>query len=354
MDQTIKTFTIITGLILLFIVIFIGLGDALLPLLFAFGLSYLTFPLIKRLEGKGIKRSITVPTILGVIIIVTILTIGLIVPKLVSDAHDFLKELPSNSALALEKAESLSSNLGYSLDLSKESITLYLKEHVSDFSGGLLKGVTQGLKSSFSGVINWVLAIINIFLVPLFFFYVINGFEKITLELKSFIPKSLMPKITHYFTLCNDVLSGYIRGQLMVALALACLYATGLGLVGLRFGILIGIISGLISIIPYAGFSIGFVTALTIALANYTGIGLIIGIVSVFIVVQTLESILITPKLVGDKVGLSALATMLALIIGGNLLGLVGMLIAIPIAAVSKTFIIDLKSEYQELDFYKK
>jgi predicted PurR-regulated permease PerM len=353
MNQTIKTISIITGLLLLFVTLFIGLGEALLPLLFAFGLSYLVFPLIKKLEEKGMKRSFTVPAILISIVIFALLVTGLVVPKLVGDAQDFLKELPSNSALAITKVEKLATKLGFSLDISKESLSLYLKEHVFQFSRGLLKGASQGLKSSFSGLINWVLAILNIFLIPLFFFYVINDFEKITKELKSFVPKYIRPKVSHYSVLCNNVLSGYIRGQLMVSLVLACLYATGLGLVGLRFGILIGIMSGLISIIPYAGFSIGFATAIVIALANCTGLGLIVGIVSVFIVVQTLESILITPKLVGDKVGLSSLATILALIIGGNLLGLMGMLLAIPVAAISKTFIKDLKNEYQSLAFYK-
>ena len=98
----------------------------------------------------------------------------------------------------------------------------------------------------------------------------------------------------------------------------------------------------MLSIIPYAGFAIGFVMAMTMALAHFTGFNVIIGVVIVYSVVQGLEGMLITPKLVGDKVGLSALSTMLALIVGGNIYGLVGMLLAIPIAAISKRIFSDL------------
>jgi len=181
----------------------------------------------------------------------------------------------------------------------------------------------------------------------------VNDFEKIANGLKSFVPPAYLPKLKHYAKLSNTVLSGYIRGQLMVALILGVLYAIGLSLVGLKFGLLIGLLAGLISIIPYAGFTIGFATALFVGLANFTGWGPIVGIAAVFTAVQALESTVITPNLVGDKVGLSAFATMLALIIGGNLFGLVGMIIAIPLAAIAKAILSELKEEYKKLEFYK-
>ncbi len=353
MDRSIKAILVILSLILLGIIAIWGLGDTFIPLLVSFGIAYLVFPLVKKLESQGIKRNYAVPVVFAGIFISVVIVFALILPGLISDSRALLKELPSSSIKAIDKVEAVASNFGYELDLSKDSISAYIKSHISEFSGGLLKSISMGLKSSFLGVANWLIAILNLFLIPLFFFYVINDYEKISEEIKSFIPKSVLPKLTHYFDLSNQVLSGYIRGQLMVALVLAILYAIGLYIVGLRFGVLIGLFSGLISIIPYAGFSLGFLTAIIIALANNAGLGPIIGIAAVFTVVQSLEGIFITPKLVGNKVGLSALATMLALIIGGNLLGLVGMLAAIPVAAICKTLIGDLKAEYQQLDLYK-
>lgn len=354
MNTSIKTFSIVATLLAFTVLAFWGLGDALVPLLTSFVLSYLVFPIVMRLENKGIERNYAVLGVFTIMIIFSIVTLSLIAPSLISDGKSFLNELPASSAKAIHKLEVMANNFGYQLDISKETIVKFIKGHLSEFSTSILKSITTGIKTSFSSLASWIIAILNIFLVPLFFFYVINDYEKISEEIRSYIPKSIQPKLSHYYEISNNVLSGYIRGQLMVALALAVLYALGLYFVGLRFGIIIGLLSGLISIIPYAGLTIGFITAMTMALANYSGLTQILGVAFVFIIVQTLEGFIITPKLVGNKVGLSALATMLALIIGGNLFGLVGMLIAIPLAAIAKTLILDLKTEYQNLEFYKK
>ena len=353
MDKFLKAFFIVVGLFCLIFILLWGLGDTLIPLLMSFALSYLLFPLIKKLESKGIKRSLAVGGVFTGFIVMIALLVGLILPSLVMDIHLFLKELPENSSKAIEKIEALALTFNYNIDLSRDSVFHFIKDHVSEFSTGLLKAITKGIKSSFTGLAKWLIALLNIFLIPLFFFFVINDYEKISQEIKSYIPKSLQEKLTHYQKLGNQVLSGYIRGQLMVALCLAFLYALGLSLVGLRFGILIGLISGLLSIIPYVGFSIGFISAIVIGLSNDMGLLNLVMVSCVFIVVQALEGFVITPKLVGDKVGLSSLSTMLSLIIGGNLFGLVGMLIAIPIAAIMKTLIGDLKAQYQQLDFYR-
>lgn len=353
MNNNLRTLLIIGSLLFCAFVILKGLGDTLTPLIISFVLSYLFFPLVKKLEAKGIKREVAVPGVLISIVLILGLILALVIPSLVGDTKDFLKELPSSSKIAINKVESIASGLGYDLNLSRDSIGEYIKGHINELSSGVFKGLTKGVQTSFKSLSNWIIAILNIFLIPLFFVYVMNDYEKISKELYSFIPKTMRPKLEHYVSLANNVLSGYIRGQLLVALSLASLYAIGLTAIGLKFGLLIGIISGLISIIPYAGFFLGFITAIIIALANFTGIGIIIGVVAVFLIVQLLEGFVITPKLVGNSVGLSAFATMLALIIGGNLFGLVGMLIGIPIAAIGKTILSDLKTEYQNLDLYK-
>lgn len=352
MNKSIKTTIIILSILIVLTTGFIGLGDALTPLLISFALSYLLFPLIKKLESKGFKRNYSVITVLSVFFIVLSLAIALIVPTLVSDAKDFISDLPQTSSKALRKIESTLPRFGYEVDLSKNSIANFMEENIASFSKTLFKGITNGIKSSFSGAIKWLLAILNIFLIPLFFFYVVNDFEKISAEIRSFIPLSFRPKLTYYLTLSNNILSGYIRGQLVVALSLGVLYSIGLSLLGLKFGILIGLFSGLICIIPYAGFTLGLLTALITALANDASAGQIIGVFGVFGVVQLIEGFILTPKVVGNKVGLSPLATVLALIVGGNLFGLIGMLIAIPLTAIAKTLIKDLKSEYQKLEIF--
>jgi predicted PurR-regulated permease PerM len=329
-----------------------GLGNALTPLLISFGLAYLIFPLVKKMETKGIRRNHAVLSVFSLFSIILIAGLVLVVPRIVSDAGDFANELPEITSRAIDKVDKVASKLGYELDLSKEGLLKLVDTYSSSLSANVAKNVAEGVGQVFSGVAGWLISILNLFLVPLFFFYVINDFEKISTEIGSYIPKSARPRLSRYLTLSNTVLSGYIRGQLMVALILGCLYAIGLSFLGLKFGAVVGLVTGLVSIIPYAGFTLGFLTAVLIALANFSGFELIIGIVILFTAVQILESIFITPKLVGDKVGLSSLATMLGLIIGGNLLGVTGMLMAIPVAAITKLIFVDLKKEYQQLDFY--
>lgn len=353
MNPGIRTTLIIAGLTSLLLFTLWGLGDALFPLIVSFGLAYLFFPLVKKLEAKGLHRSHAVIGIFSLILVVFIVAGILIIPGLITDAKDFIKELPLFISRATARLENLAASFGFSADSSSEEIRAQLIDYASGLSGAMVKGFSKSVFDTFSSVTKWLISILSFFLVPLFFFHVINDFEKITEEIKSFFPMSLRPKLRHYFHRSNLVLSGYVRGQLMVALALSFLYGIGLSAIGLRFGILIGIGSGILSIIPYAGFFTGILVALIVGLANHESSGTLIGIVLVFSLVQALEGSIITPKLVGDKVGLGPLATILALIVGGNMAGLTGMLIAIPAAAIGKSILAELKREYINLDIYK-
>ena len=349
MNQTLKIVLILVCFLGLLTIAIIGLGDSLIPLLASFVLAYLIFPIIKKLEQKGLGRETAVIGVFVLFLAFLGIISALVIPGLISDAREFSKELPTITKAASHKIQAASARLGYEIDLSKEGVRDYIEAHLSQLSSSFVKTSSKWLKGVFTGFAKFFVSLLNIFLIPLFFFYIINDFEKITAEIRSFIPKHIRPRLAHYAKLCNTVLSGYIRGQLLVAIILGCLYAIGLSLVGIRFGFLIGLISGLISIVPYAGFTIGFATALTVSIATSSGMGSLIGVVVVYTAVQALEGSFITPKFVGDKVGLNSLVTILALIIGGNLMGMVGMLLAIPVAAILKSILRDLKKEFHEL-----
>ena len=330
-----------------------GLGSALSPLLFAFCLAYLLFPIILRIEKLGIKRYITVSLFFVVFILLSTTFFALLIPNLITETSDFLQELPQTATALIDRIKSLASDYGYELTINSESVKKFVIEHTAEISGPLAKGLSAIVKIIFPNALRWLLGLLNLFLIPLFFFYLINDYEKIIQHLQSYVPPSWRPRITHYIEMSNDVLKGYIRGQLIVAGILSMLYGFGLLLVGVRFGFLIGFISGWLSLIPYAGFTIGLLTSLGVALAHQAGLATFIGIGIVFGLTQTLEGTIITPRLVGNKVGLSALTTMLCLIAGGNLAGVLGMLVAIPCTAVLKNMIVELSKEYRKLEIYK-
>lgn len=341
-------------LIFIFLTLLIGLGDAIFPLIISFGFSYLLFPIIKKIEKQGVPRKYAV---LGsaLIFVLLILTLSFfILPGMLSELKNFANELPQNVEKATKKVEGLLSylgietflsRLGISVESSRNELKNFFIEKAFSFSDEILKFFSSFFKGLFSNLLDWVLMILNISLIPLFFFYIINDYEKITKELKSFIPSNVKTFLKPYLKECNLIFNAYIRGQLVAIFLLGILYGIGLSIVSLRFGFLIGMLTGILNIIPFLGVLIGLFLALTIYLAYFNGIQTLIGILIVFLVVKLIDDFLITPKLVGNKVGLSAFLTVLSLIIGGNLLGFLGMILAIPVAAFLKFVILNLKNQ---------
>ena len=353
MVKNLRPFLIVSTMILVVVIAAMGLGKAIVPLTVAFALAYLVFPLILKFEIEGVPRAFAVIGVLLLCVVAVVVAFWLIVPALVADAKGFVGELPYNFSRAVDKLDHLAAESGYELNLSRKGVKEFLIEQTSSVSAGLVKNVWLAVGGVFSNLTRWLLALLNLLLIPLFFFYVVHDYENLTENIKSFIPKPWRPMTDRYFAVSDRGLSGFLRGQLMVAALLGLLYGVGLTVVGLRFGFLLGLASGLVSVVPLAGFVIGFSMSMMMALANFDGMGTIVGVLIVFMLVQALDGTVITPKLVGDKVGLGALATILALIIGGNLLGLFGMLVAVPFAGVLKVVLSDLKREYQNLNWYR-
>jgi len=329
-----------------------GLGEAYYPLITSLALAYLLFPVIVRLESWGLKRELVVAGVFILTLALILLVLVMLIPTLIADAQLFFKELPANLDKALTQLDLLFQRYDIQIPLDKASMVAFIKEHASQLSIETLGNVAIFIKNVFTNVVGFVIALLNILLFPLFFFFVINDYESIVSNVKSLVPLRWQDPLAEFLTKVNVILSGYIRGQLLVALILAGLYGAGLWLVGLKFGLFIGLLTGLLSIIPYVGFTLGFVSALVVALSTMDGYGVLVGVVTVFMVVQALESFVMTPRLVGGKVGINALTTIVALIIGGNLLGLFGMLLAIPTAGILKMIMVDAKRRYVKSGVY--
>lgn len=330
----------------------VGLGPAVLPLVLSFFVAYLVFPAIVRLEKFGINRAVSVSAVFLLIVLICLGLLAAIIPSLLFEARRFLTELPAMGVTAAERIERLLLDFGLPVVIDQESVREMLLQYSNSLSLSALKPMGLLVSRSVAGVLGSVLGLLNLFLFPLFFFYIILDYERIVRQLSELIPKQYRPGWQKFEEHVGEVFSGYIRGQILVAFILSLLYAIGLGLAGVKFGVLIGLIAGLLNIIPYVGFLLGFGTAMIVTLADYSGIGSVLVVVLVFAIVQTLEGFVITPKLVGDKVGLSSFITMLALIVGGNAGGLVGILMAIPIAAIAKRVLCDVRESYFRSDLY--
>jgi predicted PurR-regulated permease PerM len=238
------------------------------------------------------------------------------------------------------------------LPLSKDELVFEAKTYLSDLPLGTLKSVGLVFGKALSGVVGLLLFVLNLLLIPIFFLHLISQYQLMGNSARSLVPVRSRPWFDSFLKRSNQIVGGYFRGQFLVSLILGTLYGVGFWIVGLKFGFVIGVLTGFLNLIPFAGPLIGLVLASTVALANYEGASSFLSVWFVFAVVQGLEGFVITPKIVGDRVGLNALETMLALIIGGNLGGFVGMLVAIPLAGIAKFIWTDSKKRYFKSEIY--
>ena len=202
-----------------------------------------------------------------------------------------------------------------------------------------IKPLVTGLLEATSGIVGSLLAIVSLVIIPVFFFFILKDIDEIRDSFYRFVPDPIEGWVRDYLKMVDGVLSGFIRGQIMVALSLAVLYSVGLGITGIRFGVLIGVVAGLLFIIPYVGTVIGILASAMVLLVDFSGWGQVMGVVATFGIAQAIEGYVLTPRIVGNRVGLNQLETLVVILVGGEMGGLAGLIIAIPAGGLlKKTF----------------
>jgi predicted PurR-regulated permease PerM len=201
---------------------------------------------------------------------------------------------------------------------------------------------------------------LNIILVPIFVIFFLLGHDTMINFLESLIPPRNRKSAQVFFRKLDGVATSWFRGQIEVLLILALVYGTGLGLVfglsgfGVLNGFAVGALTGVLNIIPYVGIATGFILAMAMTLIEWNGIGPVIGVAAVYGIAQIADGYFITPRIVGTKVGLSTLWVLIALLVGGALAGFLGMLFAVPVAALIGAAWPDVVKFYRSTDFYNK
>jgi len=322
-EQT-KYWGIITAVLL---VMLWFLGDVILPFVLGGAIAYFLDPVADRLEAMGLSRVLSTVVITVFALILFILIALLIIPTLVEQTISLVNSAPEIFAklynFLTERFPTLmdaNSNLRQTLDSLGQSI---------QSKGGEL--VNTVLSSAMS-LLNIVLLMV---IVPVVAFYMLLDWDKMVAKVDSFLPLDHAPVVRQLASEVDRTLSSFIRGQGTVCLTMGVFYAIGLMLVGLQFGLLVGAFAGLITFIPYIGALIGGALAVGLGLFQFWGDWVSLGLVAgVFAMGQALEGNVITPKLVGNSVGLHPVWLMFALSVFGTLFGFVGMLVAVPVAAI--------------------
>lgn len=342
----------------LFLLVFRGI---LLPFLAGFALAYILDPIADYFEAKGMSRTWATITILIVFVILFTVSLAVLVPVLAAQAVDFAARVPSYLTSLRDVFTHLDFNAPwlknyFGLDLSGIDFGLNSNELMQKFdkylqeSFGVVGTVLSGLWSSGQAAMNIVGLLV---VAPVVAFYMLLDWDKMVAKIDSWVPREHVDTVRGLGREVNEAIAGFVRGQGTVSLILGIFYAIGLTLSGLNFGLLIGLLTGFLSFIPYVGSAIGLVLSVGVALVQFWPDYIQIGIVIIiFAVGQFVEGNFLQPKLVGSSVGLHPVWLMFALFAFGALFGFIGMLIAVPAAAAVGVFVRFALHRYLESDLY--
>jgi predicted PurR-regulated permease PerM len=310
------------------------LGPVLTPFAISVLLAWLGDPLVGRCERRGMRRGSAVVLVFVLMSVLLLLAVLIAIPMLERQIGTFVDNLPryvqwlQSAALPwLERK----TGLALAAYFDPAQWIVLLKSHWQQ-AGGVASAVLGGLSKSGLAIVAWLSTLL---LVPVVTFYFLRDWPQLIAQVRELLPRPLEPTVVRLAQQSDQVLGAFLRGQVSVMLALAAVYAFGLSLVGIDLAFLIGVGAGLLSFVPYLGAFLGVAGGVIAALVQHGDWLHVALVLLVFGVGQTLESFLLTPWLVGDRIGLHPVAVIFAIMVGGQLFGFLGVLLALPVAAVA-------------------
>lgn len=326
------------------------LAPILTPFLAGALLAYLSDPLVEKIESWRVPRILSVVIVfLGLFLILFLITL-LLIPVFENQIIIVVGTMP-DMATKIENSilPWLKENFGIQDLINAETLKATLAENWMK-AGGVANWMISTVFHSGVTLIEWVT---NLVLIPVVTFYLLRDWHVIIKNIRGLIPRHIEPVFVKLAAQSDHTLSAFFRGQLLVMLSLAAIYSIGLTLVGLQLGIVIGCLAGLLSIVPYLGFIIGITSASIAAFAQFGTVQSIIIVCAVFVIGQSAESVFLTPRLVGHRIGLHPVAVIFAVLTGGMLFGFFGVLLALPAAAVIMVCLRYLTERYRSSQLYR-
>ena len=329
------------------------LAPILTPFVLAALLGWLGDPLVDRLQKTGRSRPLAVTLVFVLMLLALVLAVLILVPMVERQIVTLVEALPQYRDWFIRTALPwIEQRTGIEISswLDPQRLFQLVRAHW-DQAGGVAATLFGYVSSSGIALLAWIA---NIVLLPILTFYFLRDWDVLVERVAAVVPRDHIDTVTRLAKQSDEVLGAFLRGQFIVMLALGAIYAVGLSLVGLKLGLLIGIIAGLISFVPYLGATTGVVLAVLAALVQAQGfdIKLLLLVGAVFTVGQLIESYILTPRIVGDRIGLHPVAVIFAIMAGGQLFGFLGMLIALPVAAVANVLLRYAHERYTQSRLY--
>lgn len=317
------------------------LAPILTPFLISLLFAYMGNPLVRRARRAGVPRTVTIVFLFFIFVLLVLGLILGVLPMIQRQVVAFAVKVPAYIDWTQAKLVELS---GGALNIDLETIKAQITQRWQDMGKYLATMLTFATDSGMR-VVGWVL---NLMLIPIVTFYLLRDWDELVHGTGQLLPPAWRDRVTPVAREIDDALAGFLRGQLSVMLALAIIYSVGLMIVGLDLALPIGLFAGVVSFVPYLGFILGLLFAGLAALFQFQAALPLVWVLLVFMIGQVLESTVLTPRLVGERIGLHPVVVIFTVMAGGQLFGFFGILLALPVAAMFMVWLRHVLASYQE------
>ena len=315
-------------------------------------LAYALAPAVARLQRWRVPRGIAAAVVMVIAMAVIVSVVLTLIPVLQSEYRMIRAQLPSLAATVTTRlAPWAEQTFGISLALDAASIRDWIAAQLAGSSQDLFGALMQYVRSGWSAAVEVIGLVV---LVPVVLFYLLADWPLMTARLHELIPRRWIAAADGALSEIDDLLGHYLRGQLLVMLSLAIWYSTALGVVGIKHWLSLGVLTGLLAFVPYLGFGLGLVVSLISAMLQLGPSQGALAIAIVFGIGQLLESYILTPRLVGERIGLHPVAVLFALLAFGAVFGFAGLLLALPLSAVTLVVLRRLRHGWLASNFYRR
>jgi predicted PurR-regulated permease PerM len=341
-----------------FVILVVGailywLRALLTPLFLAFTIAYILDPVVDRFERLRLPRPVGIAIVLTSALVLIGAFLALVLPTIAMDVAAVAGELPRHAESALRVLEQELAGYGVTVPHTVEELVERFGSELQAAAGTLVSSASDALYWVVGSTATVIGSLVAALIVPVFAVYLLNDFDRMTRGVHDLLPLRFREPVVSYAREIDGVLSHFLRGQVTVMLVLAVLYGGTYALLGVRLAVPIGIAAGVLNIVPYLGSAFALASGLFMSLVGGWNPVQLAGVVIAYAVIQSLEGFVITPRIVGKNVGLSDLWVLFALFVGGEVFGFLGVLIAVPVAAVAKIFVNRWLEQYRASELFR-
>lgn len=316
-----------------------ALADIMLPFVAGMAVAYFLDPVVDRVERRGASRILATSLVTATFFVVVVVLLILLLPLLQDQVVRFADKLPSYVGALADRIEPMRAALAPLIERVQSHLPPEEVARLRGVAGDYVAQGVQWLVAFARQLLSRGVAILNLIslvvITPVVAFYLLRDWDRIVAGIDGWLPRDHAETVREQFRRIDRTLSGFVRGQATVCLLLGAFYGAGLTLVGLDFGLILGLATGIVSFVPFFGMLLGVAAGLAMALVQFAFDPVRVGLVLlVFVVGQVIEGNFLTPRIVGRRIGLHPVWVIFALLAGGALYGFVGLLLAVPAAAV--------------------